>query len=93
MAAWIAVGTKKCAAASLSFREEEMGNSEKFCILLSCWKEKCGGRAKFGGRDGLSASLNLVYAENGRRKLMADILRSGLEPEGPRNTAESDKRE
>ena len=42
-AACTGVGTRKLAAASLSFIEEEMGNSEKFCILLSCWRKRSAG--------------------------------------------------
>jgi hypothetical protein len=45
-----------------------------------------------GGHVGLSASLNLDYAENGRKKLMGGYSQINLEPEEPRNIAESDKR-
>ena len=70
-----------------------MGNSEKFCILLSCWPKRLGGAHEIpGGHDRLQASLLLDYAENVRRILMAGNLRSGLEPEGPHNTTESIKR-
>ena len=49
--------------------EEEMGNSEKFCILLSCWRKRSGRRANSGRADRLLASLILDYAEDVRRKL------------------------
>jgi hypothetical protein len=39
VAACTAVGIEK-RLASLFFMEGEMGNSEKFCILLSCWQER-----------------------------------------------------
>jgi len=45
-----------------------------------------------GERDRFYASLVLDYAENMRWKLMAGILRSGLEPEGPHNTTDRIKR-
>jgi hypothetical protein len=49
VAACTAVGIENRAAANLSFREGEMGNSEKFFILLSCWLEKSAGSHKLLG--------------------------------------------
>src|SRR6202021_775979 len=77
VAACTAVGTKNRAAANLSFNEGEIGNSEKFCILLSCWLGLC--------RDAQPSCTHsrplwpvflLDYAENMRRELKAGILRS-----------------
>src|SRR6266851_1543205 len=84
-AAWTGVGVKKRADDSRSFTYVEIGSSEKICILLSCWRNR-GAHGISGERRDSMASLFLNYAENIRRRLRADFLRSGLEPEGPHNT-------
>ena len=80
VAACTAVGMENRAAANLSFREEEMGNSEKLFILLSCWLSATRPAQTFV-RDSTASGpvLLLDYAENMRRELRAGILGSTIE--------------
>src|SRR6185312_3669683 len=86
VAACTSVGTEKPASSSLFFREGEMGKVEKFCILLSCWQARespdahaCGITAS---RPVLIPVLIRVTLKTDGGKLMADILRSGLNRRG-----------
>jgi hypothetical protein len=83
------VGVENRAAVSRSFNEGDIDNSEKLCILLSCWPE-VGGHTPQIRRQPQQSPLPvfffLNYAENERRiegRVFSDQF---TEPEGPHNT-------
>jgi hypothetical protein len=89
-AACTGVGVENRAAVSRSFSEGDRDNSEKLCILLSCWPELAGiPRRDADGRGNLHLPVFFLnYAENERRKRRARFSVKPFSQSGPHSTTD-----